>query len=258
MEHQNRQTIQPFTAHLQRRAIPLFVAHRGLSGEYTENTMEAFKQAFTVGAECIECDMQLSSDAVPVILHDETVDRTTKATGLLKDFTSMELESLNVPTLSQVLSLLHTHRNHYVNIEIKIAPNKQHFIPFLESLIAVLEKYCEFHAQILLSSFHYGIMKFCKELRDERFPELSLGTLRQDDDTRPWNHILQETGSDIMITSMEQVLSWENVIPTDNMTPLGIYTINSQEEWSNVQQRLIGQKFSPSNSFIFTDDVRVF
>ena len=51
-------------------------AHRGFSGQYPENTMEAFLQVLKTPAEGIELDVQLSKDGEVVVIHDETVDRT--------------------------------------------------------------------------------------------------------------------------------------------------------------------------------------
>ena len=52
-------------------------AHRGASGYAPENTLEAFALAIRQGADGIELDVQLSSDGVPVVIHDETIDRVT-------------------------------------------------------------------------------------------------------------------------------------------------------------------------------------
>lgn len=52
-------------------------AHRGFSAAYPENTMLAFQKAYEAGCQGIELDVHLSSDGVPVVIHDEKVDRTT-------------------------------------------------------------------------------------------------------------------------------------------------------------------------------------
>ncbi|HLD84515.1 MAG TPA: glycerophosphodiester phosphodiesterase family protein, partial [Coxiellaceae bacterium] len=59
------------------------IAHRGASRLAVENTLAALEAAKKAGADCAECDVQLTFDAVPVILHDETLDRTTRMSGLL-------------------------------------------------------------------------------------------------------------------------------------------------------------------------------
>ena len=66
-------------------------AHRGFSGKYPENTMLAFKKAEEVGCYGIELDVQLTKDDEIVIMHDETIDRTTSGTGNIRDYTYQEL-----------------------------------------------------------------------------------------------------------------------------------------------------------------------
>ena len=56
-------------------------AHRGFSGKYPENTMLAFQKAIEVVADGIELDVQLTKDGEVVIIHDETIDRTTDGKG---------------------------------------------------------------------------------------------------------------------------------------------------------------------------------
>ncbi|MCP8616783.1 glycerophosphodiester phosphodiesterase [Salirhabdus salicampi] len=70
-------------------------AHRGASGYAPENTMPAFQLAYEQGANGIETDVQLSKDGVPVLIHDETLKRTTNGTGYVKDYTVEELKQLD-------------------------------------------------------------------------------------------------------------------------------------------------------------------
>ena len=66
-------------------------AHRGFSGKYPENTMLAFQKAIEVGADGIELDVQLTKNGEVVIIHDETIDRTTDGKGYVVDYTYEEL-----------------------------------------------------------------------------------------------------------------------------------------------------------------------
>jgi glycerophosphoryl diester phosphodiesterase len=70
-------------------------AHRGFSGEYPENTLLAFRKAIELKVDIIEFDIRGTRDDVPIILHDETVDRTTNGTGSPRDFSLKELQRLN-------------------------------------------------------------------------------------------------------------------------------------------------------------------
>ena len=64
---------------------PTIVAHRGLHRQDPENSLAAAVAALRAGFEWIECDVWPSADGVPVLIHDETLDRTTTATGRVGD-----------------------------------------------------------------------------------------------------------------------------------------------------------------------------
>lgn len=93
-------------------------AHRGASRVAPENTLPAFELAIGAGADGIEFDVQFSRDGRIVVIHDETLARTTDGTGWVKDHTLAELKALDasngrdgyagarIPTLSEVLELL--------------------------------------------------------------------------------------------------------------------------------------------------------
>ena len=70
-------------------------AHRGFKGKYPENTMLAFKKAIEAGADGIEFDVHLSKDGEIVIIHDETLERTTDGSGLVGEKTLDQLKNLN-------------------------------------------------------------------------------------------------------------------------------------------------------------------
>ena len=70
-------------------------AHRGFCSQYPENTILAFQKALEEGVDGIENDVQLSKDGHIVIMHDESVDRTTNGKGWVKDLTLAELKELD-------------------------------------------------------------------------------------------------------------------------------------------------------------------
>jgi len=81
------------------------IAHRGYSGKFDENTMLAFKKAIEYKADGIETDIQLSKDGVAVIIHDETLDRTTNGHGFVKDYTLDELKIFRTKSVPRVQAL---------------------------------------------------------------------------------------------------------------------------------------------------------
>ncbi len=105
--------------------MPKIYAHRGASAELPENSLPAFARAIERGAYGIELDVHLSRDGVPVIIHDETVDRTTRGTGAVADMDLAELalldagNGLRIPTLDDVLNVIGDVV--HVDIEVKAA-----------------------------------------------------------------------------------------------------------------------------------------
>lgn len=73
---------------------PLNVAHSGAQGHAPQNTLPAFELALSMGADVLEMDLQLTADDIVVVIHDETVDRTTDGTGRVRDLTLAEIKEL--------------------------------------------------------------------------------------------------------------------------------------------------------------------
>ncbi len=72
------------------------IAHRGASGQYAEHTRAAYLRALADGADGVECDVHLSSDGQVVLMHDDTVDRTSDGTGPVAGKTLAELRALDI------------------------------------------------------------------------------------------------------------------------------------------------------------------
>ena len=71
------------------------VGHRGNAAYAPENTMESFRQALAGGAECVELDVRLSADGVPVVMHDATLDRTTDIAGAVASLSADRIGAAN-------------------------------------------------------------------------------------------------------------------------------------------------------------------
>jgi glycerophosphoryl diester phosphodiesterase len=76
-------------------AAPTVVAHRGASADAPENTIVAYEEAIRQGAEVAECDVHLAADGVVVVIHDETLDRTTDGRGRVEDTKSAHILALD-------------------------------------------------------------------------------------------------------------------------------------------------------------------
>ena len=74
---------------------PLWIAHRGAGRLAPENTLAAFRIGAQHGYSAFECDVKLSADGVPFLLHDATLDRTTNARGAASERPWAELSRLD-------------------------------------------------------------------------------------------------------------------------------------------------------------------
>ncbi|GMV84644.1 MAG: glycerophosphoryl diester phosphodiesterase [Dehalococcoidia bacterium] len=90
----------------------LVIGHAAAAGEAPANTLAGVRACLDARAEAMEIDVQLCADGVPVLMHDDTVDRTTNLSGPVKEKTLAELQAADagggepVPTLDQVLALV--------------------------------------------------------------------------------------------------------------------------------------------------------
>jgi glycerophosphoryl diester phosphodiesterase len=74
---------------------PIVIGHRGAAGYAPENTLVSFRKGFELGSEFVECDFHISADGAPVIIHDETLERTTDGKGGVREKTVAELRKLD-------------------------------------------------------------------------------------------------------------------------------------------------------------------
>lgn len=151
-------------------------AHRGASGYFPENTIISFENAVELGCTGIETDVQMTSDGVLVLIHDEMVNRTTNGTGLIKDFNYKELRKLDagswfdkeyknelIPTAEELL-IFANEKNILINFELKTGIVLYPRIE--ENLIEMIYKY-NMQSNVILSSFNHYSMFHCKEISKE-------------------------------------------------------------------------------------------
>lgn len=165
-------------------AACLVVAHRGASAAQPENTLVAFEAALAAGADAVELDVRLTSDGVPVILHDADVATATDGSGFVHAMTLAEVKRLDasggggsgveIPTLAEVLETLGDRGG--IDIEIKNLPGEPAFDSPREAVLeATLEVLADssFRAPVLISSFNWLTIERSKQLA----PEIPTGFL---------------------------------------------------------------------------------
>ncbi|SMF81122.1 glycerophosphoryl diester phosphodiesterase [Paenibacillus uliginis N3/975] len=217
-------------------------AHRGASGVCPENTMAAFRKALELGATGIETDVQMTKDGKLVLIHDETVLRTTGEQGFVKDYTFEEIQKLDagswfseefrgerLPALEELLELTKD-RGTIVNIELK---NGSIQYPELEEKVIASIRSFGMEDRVVISSFnHYSLVK-CKSIA----PEIRTGILYVEGLYKAWEYG-QSVGADALHALKYAVLpEW-----VEEAKACGIvyhpWTVNEPEE----MKRLIAAK----------------
>ncbi|AQY51000.1 hypothetical protein UE46_08050 [Listeria weihenstephanensis] len=142
-------------------------AHRGSSGAHPENTLPAFLAAVESGADGIELDVQLTKDGIPIVIHDDKVNRTTNGSGVVRELTLREIKKLDahqghkkrlralfkktkIPTLKEVLVAL-KHDPLILNIELK---TDVYDYPGIEEKVLELCKEHQHHFTFIFCSFN--------------------------------------------------------------------------------------------------------
>lgn len=160
---------------------PTVMAHRGLSADAPENTLYAFSDAISVGADFIELDVQQTRDGVLVVMHDSNLKRTTGVNKDIWDVDYADIQNLDagswfdpayanarIPTLEETLQFVDKRAR--LNIEIK--PTK-HGSDTLEQDVAELITQYQYTDACYVTSFSYGSLKKVKEAN----PEIRTGYL---------------------------------------------------------------------------------
>jgi len=164
--------------------LPKLIGHRGVKDLKPENTFESILTAFDLGLECVEIDVKISKDRIPLLLHDDTLDRTTDGFGLVCDYTFDEINKLDagyyfykskteikVPSLRSVLDLVKK-KQKYLNIELK--PNKNYEELNVKKVLQEVQQTS--NDKIYFSSFD---LLSCVSLKDSA-PHLLCGFLNDD------------------------------------------------------------------------------
>ncbi|HYB85075.1 MAG TPA: glycerophosphodiester phosphodiesterase family protein [archaeon] len=201
------------------------VGHRGASGYEPENTFASFDLAVEQGADMLELDVHLTKDGVPVVIHDDTLQRTTGATGKVREKSLAQIRTLNaatnnpnhpfepVPTLEEVVEKYHND----VGLMVEIKYGSSFYKNIEEKVVSILEKSnaignCE------IISFDFDCVRKVKSIRRD-IPTGIIFIGRIPDFTP----LAEEIGCSALHPSYEYV-SMEDVLQTRKTANLHVYT----------------------------------
>ncbi len=203
------------------------IGHRGYSAKHPENTLAAFQGAMDVGADMIEFDVLLSKDSVPVIIHDETLNRTTNGKGKVVDFTLDQLKKLDagkgeaIPTLEEVIQL--AQKKIFLHIEIKSEAVSHQIQNGVEELVlALIEKY-DLQKNCIISSFASVPLFRIRYMNSKIALAHTFDHSLNDAD----KHVLEKLKPEALHLPIQKIKSDDMDYASINKLPVNVYTVNT-------------------------------
>lgn len=157
--------------------LPKVIGHRGACGYAPENTLESIRTAAELGARWVELDVKLTKDSVPVIFHDEDLERTTNGSGLMAETLFADLQNLEagswyadgfagakIPTLEEAVEVILKH-GMGLNLEIKPCPTRE--VETAEVALDILSRIWDDADRLLISSFQHVSIETARDMAPE-------------------------------------------------------------------------------------------
>lgn len=148
----------------------LIFGHRGIPAKFPENSMQGFRYAIEHNVEGLEFDVHLTRDRLPVIMHDEKINRTTNGKGRICDYDYAELKTFklsngeSIPTLYELLKLV---RNVDVILNLEFKTDKIHDAG-IEEIVLTQVSQAYLRHPVIYSSFNLASLKICQQLDDSQ------------------------------------------------------------------------------------------
>ena len=196
------------------------IGHRGAKGYVAENTLASFAKAIELGCDGIELDVWLTTDNEVVVIHDETIDRTTDGYGRINNFLYDEIAVFNIPTLEHIIELVN-HRC-FINIEIKDSKSTEFVVKIINEQV---EKRSYSYEDFIVSSFDWVTLQQVCLLNDK----IQIGVLTATDldlafafakfikakTINPYFHLLNQVNVDKIQKAGFEIHTWTVNEPAD-------------------------------------------
>ncbi|HEY0834108.1 MAG TPA: glycerophosphoryl diester phosphodiesterase [Azospirillum sp.] len=215
--------------------LPRLIGHRGAKQSAPENTLVSVREAAREGAAWVEVDVMLTSDGVPVVIHDDTLDRTTSGRGPVAGIDLVHLKRLDaggwfdprfageeVPTLSELLDLA-ARLGLGVNLEIKPS-HPDLAVATARAALDVVKGVWPAERPLLLSSFQVP----CLEVARDRAPGIPRGYLL-DEPPADWAAVADRIGADTIHVNQDRQTEASVAAHRAGGRPVLAYTVNDAD-----------------------------
>lgn len=225
------------------------IAHRGASAVSPENTISAFRLAADMGAKWVECDVLLTKCGVPLLIHDDTLERTTNGSGVVSEFTYEELKNLDagswfssqfsqerLPTLEAFQACL-LETGLCANVELKETSHPEQLSrAVLTTLDEILKRFPD---RIIFSSFDVPTLFALRAIH----PKVKIGLLME-----TWLPNWKDLAKELEVFSIhvdKVIVNLEAAREVSKMGyPLFCYTVNQANEARALLQMGVNAVFS--------------
>ena len=240
--------------------LPQVIGHRGAASYAPENTLEGIHTAADIGIEWVELDVKLTKDDVPILFHDDDLERTTNGSGLVRDFTYEELQQfetgswfsdsftgIKIPTLEEAIEIL-IERNLGLNLEIKACPGREK--ETAEAALDILSQYWDDHDRLLISSFDPVSLETAQHIAADWHRGLLLAPEGNGEMTPNWRDIADHL--DVKTINLGTTIATRDVIDEAielDYIPL-VYTVNDPEQARDFQSWGVVSLFSDEPDLI--------
>jgi len=237
--------------------LPKVIGHRGACAYAPENTVASIETAASLGVEWIEMDVKLTLDNVPIIFHDEELDRTTNGTGLValtkyEDLRDLDagswfgdsFASARIPTLEEAIDVLLKH-DMGLNLEIKPCPGREK--ETAEVALDYLSRIWDDHSKILISSFQHVSLEAAMDLAPDWARGLLIGG---EDMPENWKDLADYL--DVKTINLGSRLVTPDLVEDimDMELPLLVYTVNDPMQARQLQKLGVDCFFSDTPDVI--------
>lgn len=223
--------------------LPKVIGHRGAAAYAPENTLESIRTAADLGVKWVELDVKLTQDSVPIIFHDETLDRTTNGSGAVAamrydDIAQLEAGSwfgdsfagIKIPTLEEAVDVL-LELGLGLNLEIKPCLGREK--ETAEVALDVLSRIWDDHDSLLISSFQHVSLEAARDVAPDWARGLLIGGEEMPAEWQNLADYLDVTTINLGSKLVTRELCDEIM---DIEMPILVYTVNQPDEARRLQQ----------------------